>query len=298
MALPKLGILPPIDGGIKKWLVNEPYSAALDHEGNVATLTVASVDKLMQYISFDYERFALSSWESFYSSSLESKKFGLVSWPLLKNYYAAFFAAHAIMRATGGGVMRVERDQARTISQIITLQANSNYELKSGTYQYSLRENNSGTLSISLSPADGKVGVHDGFWKNFIQYLNEKADIAVQNDSVGSNEFVAAINDLTPALNGWFSARRNDINYQHAFGVWFPVIRSRSINDVVQNDRKSASTSYNLNMRSGNEIRSFLDVSRFLSCLNAELADHIAGRSSKSKSFGVKWRKFSNLHDA
>jgi hypothetical protein len=296
ISLPRLGQMPPIKGGVKQWLVNEPYFASLDTTGTIANLRISSFEKFIQYISYDYGRFALSSWESYYSSSLESERFNLVSWPLLKNYYAAFFAAHALMRATGGGVMRIEREQAVTISQIIALQTNTAYCLKSGTYQYELTESSAGLVSMALYPHTSGSGVHEGFWRAFAEYLDNKSSAAIQQRNVGAADFVAAVAELAPSIKGWFSARRNEINYQHAYGVWYPVVNSRSVNESLRNVRKFPSGSLDAGSDKSSEIQRFVAVSRYLSCLNAELADYIAARSTSKNAFGVQWRKFANLY--
>ncbi|MGA1806294.1 hypothetical protein VHN57_15455 [Sphingobium sp. WW5] len=293
--LPRLGQEASVAGGIRQWLISEPYTASISGVSNVITLHGINLAKLIKYIAFDYERFSLSSRESFSISILESQHHNLISWPMIKVYYAAFFAAHAIMRASGAGIVKVERQQALMIDQVVSAASGAPANFSAGMYQYSIIENVAGQIEIELKTHNSGTGVHDGFWRSFLTFLDERASNAVSTGAAGASDFVAGASELRPALQGWLSARRNDINYQHAFGVWFPVVKSKKSNHYVRSLVFKPSRSIDVTI-GASEVESFLNVSQFLSCLNCEIGEFLSARSPGRASFGAKWRKFGNLY--
>lgn len=92
--------------GIRGWLTNSAYQVSYGSEVLIENFLL---DEFVSYIAYDYERFALASWESFCVADMESSRHRLAGWPLLKVYYSGFFAAHAIMRALGEAVVQLDR---------------------------------------------------------------------------------------------------------------------------------------------------------------------------------------------
>ncbi len=279
-------------GGLREWINKGTYNASA-HQQNGVVLGNVYPSELLQYLSFDYSRFALASWESFYSANLESDELKLVSWPLLKMYYSAFFAAHAIMRSSGVSVVKIERKQIDLINQLV---GGGNPPASPGMYEARVQEVRPGQLEVTLVPHADGGGVHDGFWKAFAAFLERSAADAVQKQASDADQFLAGVSELTPRLKGWLSARRNEINYQQLYGVWYPVTRAKSVSDFMGNIRFVESKTVRLSRSLSDEIRSFLETSQFLACLNGEVAQYVAARSPSGRGFGAKWTKFNSLH--
>lgn len=120
--LPRIGQRPPIAGGIKSWLQSANFIPETLSPNAVAAIRVEDFGGLVPYISYDYERFALSSIESLASASIRTKLADL-SWPLLKTYYAGFFAAHSIMRSRGAGVVNLSSNQTKKSGYLLSCMA-------------------------------------------------------------------------------------------------------------------------------------------------------------------------------
>ncbi len=156
--LPRLGQLPAHNGGLQNWFVRGAYNGSLDQvSGNVVLSNVALTD-LLDFITYDYERFALASWENFYLAGLESETYKLVGWPLLKMYYAAFSAAHALMRGTGEAIVKIDRKQVDVLNEMIQATDGTSPNLKPGIFHSQIREIQPGQVSVILSPH--AYGVH------------------------------------------------------------------------------------------------------------------------------------------
>jgi hypothetical protein len=297
LTLPRIGQSAPRAGGLREWLIKGTYATSYDVNSGVVVLQNIAAQDLISYLSFDYERFAFASWESFQSFSLESKNLNFVSWPLLKLYYSAFFAAHAILRATGFSIVNVQRPQTDALNQIISIVNGLSPNLKPGMYQMRLVQVQPGQLQMNISQHVGGSGVHDGFWKSFTEFLEASADDAVANSASDAAMFVAGVSELAPRTRGWLSARRNDINYQQLFGVWYPLTKGKSLNDLIRAVKRSESKSINLDQPLVPPLQPFVATCQYLACLNAEIADYLAARSTASNTFGTRWRKFNSLYD-
>ena len=290
--LPRLGQLPAHNGGLQNWFLRGAYNGSFDQTNGSLVLSNVAPAELLSFITYDYERFALASWESFYLASLESETYKLVGWPLLKMYYAAFFAAHALMRATGEAIVKVDRQPIDALNEMVRITDGIFPNLRPGMFHSQVREIQPGQLSVILSPHAEGAGVHDGFWRAFTSFLDQAAVASATNKAVDANIFLAGIAELTPKVRGWLSARRNEINYQHTLGVWFPLAQSNSINDRISAVKRVDSKTVDLSPSLDSTLPAFIATTQFLSCLNAEVADYVAARSSASRAFGSKWRRF------
>lgn len=259
-----------------------------------------SLPEFTRYLSSDYERFALSSAESFVVSKLEFDKYGLTSWPLLKLYYSAFFAAHAVMRSQGAGVIKIENAQAVKLNQFLKTLNPLSPNFKPGMYEFRLNASVRDSPSLTLQPHGGGSGVHEAFWKSFCSYLDDLSRAAVATKAAdaeamafGSIEVRNAISGNSGSSNSWLSQMRNQINYQHQHSVWFPIRKSGNAKGALAKLSLAPSKSSRLDTSVSKEpLRAFIEVSSYLSFLNFDIAEYVAARSTVGAAFGQKWRRF------
>jgi len=96
----------------------------------------------------------------------------LAGWPLLKLYYSAFFAAHAITRSQGSGVVKLEKRQTAHLNSILSLIAPEASGISPGMFVYkTMQSTETGRLSVIMEPARTDGGVHESFWKHFCEFL-------------------------------------------------------------------------------------------------------------------------------
>jgi len=171
--LPGLGVVIPADGGFKEWVARGAYDPDISVNGNLL-LNRVDLEDFTRAVSFDYARFALASHESRVVALSERKQFGSVGWPLLKQYYSAFFASHAVMIARGSGIIRIDSEKSKIINSITQSYLLNAPRLTPGTYLYSLTRENGGSFNevrIEISATKNGKGVHEAFWNMFVKFI-------------------------------------------------------------------------------------------------------------------------------
>ena len=79
--------------------------------------------------------FALSIWETISEYKANANRPKALGWPLLKIYYSGFFAGHALMRAVGQAIVRVEPRQAKRLTEIGQLFCGNPFSVSPGNYE-------------------------------------------------------------------------------------------------------------------------------------------------------------------
>ena len=298
--VPRIGAERSIDGGIKSWIENGTYQPNAASTSTRVILDNISNDEFTKHTSFDLERFALSSWESYTAAKYDIENGYSISWPLLKLYYSSFFAAHALMRGQGSGLIKLESSQTRTLNGIIEITVGTSPKIAAGMYLYEIVADVHRTKSVVLTPAKNSQGVHIGFWIQFTDFLNERARSATSRGAADSLAFLAGVDELSRALGtssghpggAWLSSVRNQINYQHLHRVWHPTKQSRKIKDAILPLSAASSTSIRLDTSiTPNPVIAFINVCKYLACLNYEISEVVSQKDGVSGAFGSKWRR-------
>lgn len=298
--LPRLGQDVSLAGGVREWLVRGTYRANLASTSNDITLEDVVSTEFLPYLTYDYQRFALSSWESFSVATLEHRQHGLSGWPLLKLYYSGFFAAHAMMRCMGEGVAKLEKPQADALEMMLNVMNGASPAIKPNMFIFQLTQDLHGRFAVTLKPHPEGGGVHESFWRTFVKFLERISADAVAKGAPDAGMFVAGVRELAQLIIGlsrgvWFSATRNDINYQHKHGVWFPIQNKKNLDRIFDGVRLCASSAVRLDVPSAETpLTAFVAISHILAMLNYEMAEFIAARSPDSHGFGSRWRRFKN----
>ena len=300
--LPNLGNTALVDGGFKRWVVSGAYVPTLSDRGDLLLKRV-NVHEFSRAVSFDYDRFALAAQESRIVALSDRDQFGIVSWPLLKQYYAAFFSAHAIMRARGAGLVRIDSSQSIGITSTMQTYLVPDTKFTSGNYYYSISKDErdaSGEITVSFSVSKDGKGVHEGFWASFVKYLESEANRAVKMGLPDNQFFVSYALQLKQAImsgeTAWLSKVRNEINYQHEHQSWMPLTKRSPSNFSVPRSSKENGSNLRLDIsREKEPVRAFFCVCCFLSELNSEIATRVAARSKAGGTFGQRWARLLSL---
>lgn len=296
-ALPGLGRSPATRGGFKAWVISGAYAPKLFEQEFL--LERVSVEAFTRAVAFDYERFALSSQESRIVALSEREQFGAVSWPLLKQYYSAFFAAHAIMRSRGAGVVRIDPHQAKAVTATMQAYLGGGAKVSSGTYYYTAgkgKDDMTGEITVRFSLSKDGKGVHEGFWGTFIKYLELEAERAASTGLPDNQDFVSFALDLKNSImsgeNAWISKIRNEINYHHEYQSWMPIAKSSASNKAIPRSSGNYGANSRLDICKTKEpIRSFFCVCCYLSDLNYHISNRIAKNSMAGGTFGQRWSR-------
>ncbi|WYK06256.1 hypothetical protein DWF04_021570 [Cereibacter sphaeroides f. sp. denitrificans] len=303
--LPSLGRSAAAEGGFKRWVVGGAYAPKISVEGDLL-LERVSVESFTRAVSFDYDRFALAAHESRIVALSEREKFGAVSWPMLKQYYSAFFAAHAVMRSRGAGAVRIDSDQAKAITTTMQAYLGGNQRFPSGTYYYfiSKGENDgAGEITVSFSASKDGKGVHEGFWNTFVQYIESEAKRAALLGLPDNQDFISYSLDLKQSIMSgemvWISKVRNELNYQHDYQAWMPISKKSIANRVIPRTSEGYRWNARLDISKSKEpIRSFFCVCCYISELNYLIASRVAKNSKVGGAFGQRWGRLIASTDA
>ena len=288
------------DRGVRDWLVSGTHGLMAGQASTEIVFDNILLEEFVEYLLFDFQRFSLSSWESFSTKSAEVDVYGSVGWPFLKLYYSAFFACHAIMRSNGIGVVRIDDGNVLRDLNDLSSMFSVGYKFNSGNYVFRVFQKEDYSWSVSLEYLPNKGGgAHDAFWKQFCFFLDKLAeDISSKNevDSLSSISDIGIIKGIITNNGrndgGWLSVVRNKLNYSHEYGVWFPVVRRRDYIRMLRRVKKMPIDGIRFDVDDGNkDLNSFLAASHCLATLNFEVSEEMSSRPNNSRMFGAKWSR-------
>lgn len=247
----------------------------------------------------EVDRFLCAMCESFAELNPSTFAARSISWPLIKAYYASYFAAHALLRMTGRCVTQVDGMLSQSIMRsLLSTGAAPSWQIT--TSQYFVRYDENQQLLAFEDKHAAKGGSHQFVWKKFGELLSELISssktmgIAYQqemlllermSDNLTSQQKIADFS--------WLSSIRNSVNYGFSHSVWFPFdgTDSRQAKRLIKILKCDASTSFaSTNVSPQTELEKFCETATFLVSFANSAANTIVRRSSArpflSKSYG------------
>lgn len=207
---------------LKNWLTSGDYLIA--NQGPNISLFCSNVDDLKKCFSFDAFQFSIRTKQTVNEFVRSSPFPKMTSWGIIKVYYAAFFAAHAILRFFGRAFSHLETDQFTRLSALWKSQFSNSLSISAGDYHILLNQNNLEFKKFSES--------HKDLWRNFLALV---LDISNQSLSLRANDqrkqlLSRQFSDIAEALTddgrhpvgNFLSVIRNEVNYKSMEVVWFP----------------------------------------------------------------------------
>lgn len=227
---------------LSDWIIKQEYQIYTPLKKDECLLEISDKNKLLAAFAFDCNRMAIAAFESMHLISQSKSIPKSTSWLIIQSYYAAFFAAHSILRMFGISCSQFEQTQNTKIEEIADIYQNKNViPLKQGSYQCTYNDNSKQLICKASSG-----GTHESFWKIFCcEMRNLSTNILSSNQPILQSQNVATkLEDMCSALchegkNGgnWLSYVRNIVNYRHELGSWFPYkkITKSCIDDLYCN---------------------------------------------------------------
>jgi len=286
--------------GLGAYVLDQDYQIYLRPVHRRVELSFSEATPLLNAIAFDITRFSTAALESVSDSRPDPNFSKSTAWLLIKTYYAAFFAAHAIARMLGVSYTRFDTKHCNAIVQIAELfhsetNSSSIVKVSNGMYRCEVLKASS-TLRCDLLGDGAKSGSHETFWTSFSLLLKQTSNaVLVSRSGVPANNLLASqlIDALRSILNlrgcqgAWLSMVRNVINYQHEFGCWYPY-RNPSEKAPVTLLRASRwrDDVITISLTTGREdIHRFQAAALFLVSLCREMAIDMAERTPSGTSF-------------
>lgn len=152
-----------------------------------------------------------------------------VAWCMIRLYYSAFYAGHALIRLLGEGCSFLERQHLDRLRNLgVAIGSPPVFSLASGLYRCSLEQN---ATALKYTRAQtGARAAHEAFWEVFGIFIRGIAERLLQGSMLryDAQTVFSKLDQFMNALNrkanhGWLSFVRNDLQYRHRYNVWFPA---------------------------------------------------------------------------
>lgn len=260
--------------------------------------------RFQAFLAGDFERFTLAAVESFYRSRMEGGGLNFTAWRLLESYYASFFAAHALMRALGGGVSYLAGSEANRIKQIADLYGFPAFELATGSVFFEVVDLGS-DWQLLVQPSTRGKGVHDGFWRDFCDFMQRKAEKSVADGDPDATDLLAATVALTDKIliggigtASWLAETRNAVNYRHELDAWFPYRKSLEITFRERVEGADAEAVFRTDLsRKKETLALFENLNAKIVHILWDVAEVFKSISRKSGHFGSRYARIVSLID-
>ncbi len=216
--------------GLESWLINGAYSWLPSPAGVVLLDVSTDIDSLANAIASEVSRFSCATYESLLDAGPGGHSDQALGWALIRYYYATFYAAHALLRISGQSVTMVSHETASRLNSIGGQYLGISPGIHPGLNLIRVDPKNRFRVLISRI-GEGRGGSHEEMWKLFLAFVAdlETQLILTQGQTQDALRAVQTLTELRNQLcrrgkrNGsWLSSVRNDLNYRHKHGVWYP----------------------------------------------------------------------------
>lgn len=286
-----------VQKGLRAWLTSGNYQFYSPVEPESFTLNLAETGEFLPSIAADINRFASAAFESVSQAGQNPELPRSTAWLIIKSYYAAFFSAHAIMRMFGEGVIQIDGDVVGHVNEIgEVFGAVGKCAVTRGPYRFAYESTAKEVIFRRLASAKG--GAHEAFWTVFYKWvrglsydvLRSPGATTIENQNVS-----AKLGELCESLtysgsNGgtWLPVVRNEVNYRHQRGTWFPYSSEKAVAIRLFNARRFwRSDPMSISMAEGSEgtLGLFQNTCSFLIALCRSLVLDMASRCPEGRSF-------------
>jgi hypothetical protein len=186
-------------------------------------------DYLAAAVGGDVCRLATATFVTLGKISEEIAEPDKIAWSLIKLYYAAFYAGHALLRLLGHSCSYLDSSHVVRLRQIATAIGNvPEFSINIGIYYGILTPAQTGIDFVAQGGPTG--GSHEIFWKIYSAYIRSITEqvllghLTPQDTKAVFRQFAAFDQILVGTRpGGWLSSVRNNIQYRHANGVWPPL---------------------------------------------------------------------------
>ncbi|WP_409149813.1 hypothetical protein [Sphingobacterium sp. BS-2] len=297
----------------KSMSFNEWIKAKNDFQINSQVLKdefiISSYDRscFLKPLSKDCNRFASASLESIIKIDNLDILPKNVSWLLIKQYYAAYYAAHVILRFLGFSLSQFDSEAIKAIKQVADLFSNLNgINVESGYYLVNFSNN---SLDINCKKIDIKKdgGSHVALWKLFGEKIKHiSTDILTKITSPEIQPLTVKLDQLLKNLSyvgssdySWLSRIRNELNYKHLHGAWHPYDTNLSCStEIIKNLESWKNDPFKIELANltGKELLRFSNTCMFIIGLAHTISQDMTKRCSNGKSFlDIGYSKIYNI---
>ncbi|XKE44234.1 hypothetical protein LG302_12685 [Halomonas organivorans] len=222
----------------KAWVSSGRYQLHSAEE-NRFSLRISDSYAFSQMLAHDASRFASASFETIKILTFPQTLPKSLGWVIVEIYYAAFFSAHSIFRIFGNSFSFLQRGHLGILKEF-SMASGGQWVMsnKSGSFLglYDSREQ-----ELNVSKAGNS---HEDFWKQFYFFLNtlresishvKGLDSVKQGITLGISDIMNGLSKDGKFSGGaWLPHVRNNVNYQHTDGLWYPYTGSAHDTDKLK----------------------------------------------------------------
>jgi hypothetical protein len=214
--------------GVALWLLQKKYIFASVAGPADFTLNVLDPSGLVEAFASEVTRMSTVAFETYIGLAGIERLPKSSGWILIRSYYGAFFAAHALLRLGGSICFQIEAAQKCALDRVADAQSllpsPNGFE---GGFYYGSIDRETGYFRLVKSSSE-KKGSHEIVWDHFNKTLRRQADYLLAQGQIYTDAAML-LTDIAQDLcrsgknaGNWLSYIRNAVNYRHEFGVWFP----------------------------------------------------------------------------
>lgn len=285
-----------VSKGLGAWLADENYLIYKEIKAKQFILNVSDSESFLAALAAEVNRTGIAACETIRHNTKNSLLPKSTAWVAIKSYYAAFFAAHAVLRMFGQGFITLDQVQVNSINKIGRLYGLSHEDVSAGNFVFSFSGD---TKEIRWDRVDSSTGgVHEKFWGYFklriealsTELLKTKVGIQADNQQISLrlSELVANLCFQSCAKGTWLSVVRNKVNYRHQFGAWYPYRAEESwgaIDERTTEHWMLDPMKIELTTHTDKNLHRFQETCNFIIASCRVLADDMASRCAAGKSF-------------
>lgn len=210
------------NGSATEAFLLSPANTVVSAEPNEFHIYSGNAKDATTYFANEADRFATAAFESLLTGGRNENFPRSTAWLLIRCYYSAFFALHSLLRISGVACTRVGAGLSNVNREAVSLFGQT-VPYTSGLYIFTL-ENDSRT--VICRKVQGSA-THEILWSQLEYYLARLVGTVLANTNEDHQELVALIDSFQRVLQGrggelWFTRLRNNVNYSHTLGTWFP----------------------------------------------------------------------------
>lgn len=282
---------------IRKFLSNGQYAPHDPFLPGSVVLYYSDEQAVTAAYASEINRFAAASFESIQGIQPDSKLPKSLSWSLIRLYYAAFFAAHALIRLHGRSLTQIDSASSNRVNQLAGLYGNINgAPLSTGLKRVSIDQSR---RRVEITSANGQS--HEALWFDFSSVFRPVAERILQNATTSEiQDFSLKIIDMFDILSdegrmpnfNWLSFMRNSINYRQEYSVWHPYgNQPRYYGDLQSHMQRWKQHPNDLNLMAGDarELKRMVESCVFIVSLCNQCCKEISMLSPNKTSF-LKYR--------
>lgn len=215
----------------KGWIAKKSYRVNSPIQSKKFCLNVYSHEELLYPYAYDINRIAASSFESIHGITPDKNLPKSIGWLFIRAYYSAYFSVHTILRLFGISCCQFDLNETKSITDVARIYSLQNgVTVSSGYYKCSYNYSESAVYCKQLN------NTHQDVWKIFYEFINEIASEVSKSD-FRKKDREAVIQYLFKLREGlscrgvsnagtWLSKIRNEVNYSHSMGAWYPYKNS------------------------------------------------------------------------